>query len=682
MPLGATAMRDWVAQKFEDSAYLHGYTYSGHPVAMAAGVATLKIYNSDNLIERSAKMGDYLFKKKGYHIMTINGYMGQMLSIDLASAQVERELLNLEWAEKYIGGSGLAARYLYRSIDSSTRPKDPENPILFMTGPLCGTRSITSGRHQVVSLSPLTGIFGEADTGGTWGKTLKMAGFDGVIVTGKSLSPVYLWINNGRAEIRPAEHLWGMDTFEVESRLREETNPKADIACIGPAAEKGARIAAIMHHGPHARAAGRCGLGAVMADKKIKALVVHGTNRISVADPDGLKQLVRAHVRQVVDQLGHMRQYGTPSIVQGTEQLGSLPVQNFKYPVRWEQGARALSGTAMTEKSLIKKKYFCDACVIGCGNTVSVKEGRHKTSTAAGPEYETLAFLGASCLVDNLEAVCLANELCNRYGVDTMETGHMVAFAMECYENGLITASECGGVALGWGDADAMLEAVRMIGEGRHIGGILNQGLLRAVEHIGGKAGEFAMHVKGLGLPGHDPRVFNGMACNYATANRGAHHMEGQTHLYESKLALPELGHKPPGSLKVEGKGKLTALSQNIMNVLDSLKSCKFAQNGGWTIGPLTEAYKYVTGRRDTLKDLLLHGERSFNLKRLINIDRGISRKDDTLPKRILSTAKTGEGHPSNLPPLETMLDEYYEARGWSPQGIPSQATKDRLELP
>jgi len=253
---------------------------------------------------------------------------------------------------------------------------------------------------------------------------------------------------------------------------------------------------------------------------------------------------------------------------------------------------------------------------------------------------------------------------------------------MECYENGLIGEADCGGVAMKWGDADAMLEMVRMICEGRHLGAVLNQGLVRAAERIGGGADEYIMHVKGLGLGGHDPRCYNGMALNYATGNRGAHHMEGQTHLYETRLAIPELGHEPPGPFTVKGKGALTAFSQNMMNVLDSLKSCKFAQNGGWTLGPLAEAFRLVTGGSDTAEDLLLHGERSFTLKRLINVDRGISRKDDTLPSRILTQAKTGEGYTPNLPPLERMLDEYYDVRGWSRDGIPLAETLDRLQLP
>ncbi len=610
-----------------------------------------------------------------------DGYKGKILKVDLGTRQIRMEPLNEGWARKYIGGTGLATRYLYEEIDQSTKPGDPHNPLIFMTGPLGATPSITSGRHQVVSLSPLTGIFGESDCGGSWGDQLKKAGFDGIVVTGQSPSPVYLWVKEGRAEVRPADRLWGVDTYDVDPLLKAETDPKATISCIGTAAEKGALIANIMHDGAHARAAGRCGLGAVMAGKKLKAIVVRGTGQVSIANDERLKELVRAHAPVVSDRLKDMRKYGTARMVQASEQIGSMPIQNFKYPHRWEEGAAKISGPAFAEK-VILKPYFCGGCVIGCGKTVQVKDGPFKTIEGGGPEYETINLLGANCLVDNLEAICLANELCNRYGIDTMETGSLVAFAMEAFEVGMITAADTGGLTLTWGSADAMVETVRMIGEGTHIGALLRQGLSRAAKAIGGAAEDLAMQVKGLAMPAHDPRAYNGLACSYATSNRGAHHTSGQTHLYEHRLEVRELSHKPPGRFTVEGKGALAALTQNIMNVLDSLKSCKFAQNGGWTIGPLTEAFRCVTGRSETIEDLMRHGERSFNLKRLINIQRGVSRKDDTLPKRLLTLAKTAQGYTPNLPPLEKMLDEYYQARGWSQDGIPLSETLQRLEIP
>ena len=613
--------------------------------------------------------------------MVQDGYTGKILKVNLSTREIKTELVNNEWARKYIGGVGLATRYLYEEIDPSTKPFDASNPIIFMTGPLCGTKSITSGRHSIVSLSPLTGIYGESDVGGKWGKALKRAGYDGVVITGKSEKPVYLWIKDEGIEIKPASHIWEKDTYELDPEIKKETSTKAVVSAVGTAAVRGALISNIMHEGIHARAAGRCGLGAVMADKKLKAIVVHGTGKVSINDQKALKELVNKLAPIISDRLIGMRKYGTARAVPGSEQIGNLPVKNFMYSERWGDNAENLSGMALSKKEIIKKPYFCDGCIIGCGNTIHVTEGPYKTTIGGGPEYEALALMGASCMVDNVEAICLANELCNRYGIDVIETGSLIAFAMEAFENGLITSVDTGGVVLNWGDPEAMLEVLRMIGEGNHIGELLNKGLLRAAAEIGKESEKYAMHVKGLAIPGHDPRAYNGLACSYATSSRGAHHMSGHTHLYEHRLKIPEIDHEPPGRFIVEGKGRLAALSQNIMNVYDSLKACKFAQSGGWTIGPLTEAFRYVTGRNDTIVDMIVNGERSFNLKRIINVDRGINRTHDTLPKRLLTTPKTAEGFTPNLPPLDVMLDEYYESRGWSLDGIPKKETMEKLQV-
>ncbi|MEW5721747.1 MAG: aldehyde ferredoxin oxidoreductase family protein [Thermodesulfobacteriota bacterium] len=608
------------------------------------------------------------------------GYLGRILAVDLTIGQVGIVPLNQEYARKYIGGTGLATRYLYDLITPLTQPTDPETPLIFMTGPACGTRSITSGRHHLVSLSPLTGIYGESDVGGAWGTELKRAGFDGIIITGKSPHPVYLWIRDGQAEIRPADHVWGLDPYEIDPVLKAETDPKANMAVIGTAAP-GTLIMGVMHDGSDIRAAGRCGLGSVMADKKLKAVVVRGVGKIPVADDQALKQLVKKHVPTVSERLKDMRRYGTPLMVPAAEQIGSMPLQNWKYPSRWQHGAEKLSGPALKEKFIVRP-YFCQGCVIGCGNVGRIESGPYKTVVGAGPEYEALTMLGADCLVDDLEAITFANELCNRYGIDVIETGSLVAFAMEAFENGLLTEADTGGLALKFGDPEAVIECVRMIGEGAHIGAVLNKGYNHVLAVLGAEAADFAVQVKGLAIPAHDPRAYNGLACSYATGNRGAHHTSGQTHLYEHRLKVPELNHEPPGRFEVAGKGALTALTQNIMNVLDSVKSCKFAQNGGWTIGPVTEAFRYITGRPDTLDRMLAHGERSFNLKRLINQDRGISRQDDTLPQRMLTLAKTAEGYTPNLPPLDRMLDEYYQARGWTPDGRLEPEAIERLEIP
>lgn len=613
--------------------------------------------------------------------MTTFGYTGRLIVADLSKGTTKVEPLNMEWARQYIGGTGLATRYLYDEIDASTKPLDAKNPLIFMTGPLCGSRSITSGRHQVVSLSPLTGIFGESDAGGAWGDELKKAGFDGVLVRGKSSKPVYLWVTDDKIELRSAEKTWELDAYEFEPVIRQETHPKAVAACVGSAAAKGALISGIMHDGVEGRAAGRCGLGGIMADKKLQAIVVRGEGKVPIFDDEALKKLVKPHALTAKDRLKDMRKYGTARMIQPAEQHGTSPLQNWKYPDRWIEGAEKISGPAQVEKGIIVKAYFCRKCVIGCGNTIEVKEGPYKTVKGGGPEYETVNLFGGNCLVDSPEAICLANELCNRYGLDTVDAGALVGYAMETFEAGIITESDTGGVALKFGDADAMLECVRMMGENKHIGAVLNKGFNHVVDQF--PASElFAIHVKGLGIPAHDPRGYNGLACSYATSNRGAHHTSGQTHLYEHRLEVPEINHKPAGRFETEGKGALAAYTQNIMNVLDSAKSCKFAQNGGWTIGPITEALKHVTGWEQSIDDLIFNGERCFNLKRLINRDRGYTRKEDRLPKRMLTLPRTAEGHTPNIPPLEKMLDEYYDARGWSQDGIPLQETIDRLELP
>jgi aldehyde:ferredoxin oxidoreductase len=608
------------------------------------------------------------------------GYMGKILRADLSSGSLKEEELNQTWADKYMGGTGLASRYLHQMITPQTQAFDPENTIIFMTGPLAGTRSLTSGRHQVVGISPLSGLIGESDSGGTWGQELKRAGYDGVVITGKAEQPRYLYISHGQAELRDASHLWGLDTYDLDPVIKDETDPKSVVACIGTAAEKGVLVSNVMNDGTEGRAAGRCGFGAVLGDKRLKALVVRGTDQVEQAHPETLKEIIKQYAPLVADHLKDMRKFGTARMVQASEHVGSMPLQNFKYPHRWEAGAERISGPAFAEKVIIKP-YFCASCVIGCGNTVQVKDGPYKTVRGGGPEYETINLFGGNLLNSNLESLCLANELCNRYGIDTIDTGNLVGVAMEAYERGLITQADTGGVALEWGDADAIIECIRMIGEKRHIGELLGRGMKAVAQEFNDAEGEFVIHVKGLSMPAHDPRAYNGLACSYATANRGAHHTAGMTHAYEHRMKVPEIGHEPMGRFVVEGKGKLAALTQNIMNVLDSVKSCKFAQNGGWTIGPVTQAYNAVTGREHSIQDMIRNGERSFNLKRLINVDRGVSRAQDRLPKRLMTLKKEAEGYTPNLPPLDVMLDEYYQARGWSNDGIPLEATIERLEV-
>lgn len=613
--------------------------------------------------------------------MKLKGYTGKILRLDLTHSKVYMEDLNEEWAQQFIGGSGLGAKFLYEMTDERTDPLGPENPLIFMTGPFTGTSVPLSGRHAVVTRSALTGIFGESDVGGTWGANLKRAGFDGIIVTGKSNKPVYFWVHDGKLEIRNASHLWGKDTYEIDPILKGETHEKAVVGTIGQAGENQVPMASIMTDGKDARAAGRCGMGAVMGSKNLKAIVVYGTGTVPVFDPEGIARLPKEYASQINKNAENFRKYGTAGGLSTFEAMGTLPLQNWKFTGRWEASAEKINGFTIAE-TVLTGRYFCDACVLGCGRRVKVEKGPYAGMDGAGPEYETLALLGSNCLIDSLEALCYANELCNRYGLDTISLGGAVGFGMEAYEKGLIDQKDTGGVELRWGNVEALIEMIKMIAQKKGFGEVLGKGVKKASEVIGKNTVEFAMHIKGLELPAHDPRSYNAGAVGFATSSRGACHLAGFTHAFERMMKCPEIGiPEPLDRFQVEGKGILAAKTQNLMGMMDSLKLCKFILFGGITLTCIVDWYRDVTGREMTVEDFMKAGERIFNLKRLYNVRLGISRKDDTLPFRSLTFKRIGKGLTPNLPPLGQMLSEYYDYRGWSEDGIPTPEKLKELGL-
>ncbi|QNB46338.1 aldehyde ferredoxin oxidoreductase [Thermanaerosceptrum fracticalcis] len=608
------------------------------------------------------------------------GYQGKILWIDLSEKTVNKVDLSADDAYKYIGGSGLGAKILFSTTGAETDPLGPENTLIFMTGPFTGTRVPTAGRHAVVTKSPLTGIWAESDIGGTWGTALKKAGIDGLVIVGASNNPVYLWITDSTVEFRNAEHIWGKDTYEIEDIIRSETNHKAAITSIGPAGENLVKFASIMSDGKDGRAAGRSGVGAVMGAKKLKAIAVCGSQNTSVARPEELKKSITKFLPTLVANTKTRKEFGTSGALISSEKLGDLPIKNWREG-SWVEGSERISGQRMAE-TILTGRFYCSSCMIGCGRKVEIKNSAYGNVDGAGPEYETLALLGALCLVDDLEAVAMANELCNRYGMDTISTGGVIAFAMECFEHGLITEEDTGGVSLQWGDAGAVIDMIHQIGQRKKLGKILAEGVKRAAAQIGGVAEEFALHVKGLEPPAHDPRAFNSLAVAYATSNRGACHLQGFTHPYEIAATIPELNYcKPFDRFAVRGKGELTANLQNIMSMCDSLKICKFAVVGGVTLTHMVEWLNLITGWEMTVADFLLTGERLFNLKRLYNVRCGITRKDDTLPPRLLSLKRGSGGAADNLPPLGEMLSEYYLYRGWDELGRPTQSKLEELDL-
>jgi aldehyde:ferredoxin oxidoreductase len=610
----------------------------------------------------------------------MKGYAGRLLHVNLTKQESQVEGLSEHEARMFIGGSGLAAKRLWEMTGNETDPLGSENVLIFMTGPLTGTKVPLSGRHEVAAKSPLTGVYGECDVGGRWGTELKKAGFDGAVITGKSARHTYLWINENGVEFRDARHLWGLDTYEVSPILRAETDEKAIEACIGPAGERLARIASIMHDGRDARAAGRCGLGAVMGSKNLKAIVARGDKEVTVADPKSLSELTKELAPVILKNTRRLADYGTSQVVTPAEELGDLPVRNWKEG-RWQEGAEKLSGVTMA-RTILKSRYFCGACIVGCGRTVAIDHGEYAGVEGAGPEYETMALLGANVLLDDLEAVAKAHELCNRYGLDVLSTGAVIGFALEAAERGILRDAQGRKIDLDWGDGKSIVNMVESIGRRENLGHLLGEGVMRASAEIGEGCEAFALHVKGLEPPGHDPRAYNSLAVGYATGNRGACHLQGFSYAFERSVTMPEIGilevQDRFGTVK---KGELVAKTQDLMSLFDSLKLCKFTLYGGLK---LTHALKYlnaVTGWDIGKAEILKTGERIYNLKRMYNVRCGITRKDDTLPTRLLREKRGEGGAAENLPPFAEALDEYYGYRDWDQNGIPTKTKLLELGL-
>jgi aldehyde:ferredoxin oxidoreductase len=437
-------------------------------------------------------------------------YAGKLLWVDLDSGQWQVTEVAADQVHHYLLGSGLAAKILLDRLQPQLNPLDPANPLLMVNGLLTGTFVPTASRVSVCGRSPLTDIWCESAAGGYWGPELRFAGYDGLVFTGRAEKPVYLWIHDGHIELRPAFSLWGLDTEETAQRVLDETDPRASVACVGPAGENGVHIAGVMFLGNGQRTAGRGGMGALMASKNLKAVAVRGSQRPEYHDRDGLRRRVREDTAWIKENSLAMSEFGTAGGVPATEVFGDLPIKNWLLG-SWKEGADKTSGQTIVA-TMLDKHYRCFACAIACGKEVKITEGPYAGLEGHGPEYETLAAFGALLLNDNLEAIIQADHLCNRYGLDTISTGAVIALAMEAYEKGLLTAEDSGGLELKWGNAEAILQLVEQIARRQGLGDMLADGVRAAAERLGSE--EMAIHVKGLELPMHDPRAFNDMAVN------------------------------------------------------------------------------------------------------------------------------------------------------------------------
>ncbi|KJS23513.1 MAG: hypothetical protein VR72_01480 [Clostridiaceae bacterium BRH_c20a] len=604
------------------------------------------------------------------------GYKGGILHINLSTRRTEKVILSEEILQQFIGGTSLGAYLITKFSNPRVSSLSNENPIIFLTGPFTGTNIPTSGRFAVVSRSPATNIWGESDSGGIFGDKLKRAGYDGLIVTGCSAKPVYIFIDNDIVEIRDAEFLWGKDTYETTEMILEYTPKNTSIACIGPGGENLIPFASIISEGIDGRAAGRCGLGTVMGSKKLKAIAVKGDTEIEISDSHGLRKKIKEVIPPLLDWSTMRKKYGTAGGVVGNAIVGDMPAKNWDMG-NWVEEAHKISGERLASEYLVKS-YHCPHCFIGCGRVVRIPRGKFTGTIAGGPEYETLAGFGSLCLIDDIEVVIEANDACNRLGLDTISTSGVIAFAMEAIEKGLLL-DDSNTPPLIWGNGEAIIYYIYNIVYRNGLGEFLALGVKKMAERLGSSADEFAMHVKGLEFPYHDPRALTSLAVAYATGPRGACHRQC-THILE-RNGIAEIGFpKALDRFSSEDKGRLVAVMQNYSELYNALKLCQFLIPK-INVYDIVEMLNLVTGWEFNLEKFLLVGERSITLKRLINLKYGMKiKEEERLPPRIFKSLTEG-GTEGNVPDFEKMLHDYYSYRGWTIQGNPTEELLDKLNL-
>lgn len=602
----------------------------------------------------------------------MNGWTGKLIRVNLNNKTINVEKLNMEDAKLYIGGRGLGSKYLYDEIDPEIEPLSPENKLIFMTGPMTGTYATCAGRFNVVAKAPLTGTIGAANSGGHFGPELKFAGYDGIIFEGKSDEPVYLHINDDKIELKCAKHLWGKNVIETTDMLLQENEEDAKVSCIGPAGEKLVLFATVMNDKD--RAAGRSGLGAVMGSKNLKAVVVKGTNGIGVANKsDFMKATLDSRDKLLSNPVsgkgGGLATYGTQVLMNILNESHALPTNNWQTS-RFED-ADKISGEHLTENYLVRNKA-CFACPIGCGRVIKIPDGKYK-GIVAGPEYEAGWSFGASSGVNDMNAIDKANHVCNILGMDPITMGATIACAMELYEKGIITKKDLDGKELIFGDAESIIEWTENTGNREGFGDIMALGSYRMAEKYGHP--EYSMSVKKQEMPAYDGRSIQGMALEYATSNRGGCHVRGY-------LTSPEVLGIPikTDPLVTEGKPALLKLFQDLTSMIDSSDICLFTT---FAIGlpEISAMLRSTIGIDMTDEEVLLAGERIWNLERLFNLEAGFTRNDDTLPPRLLNEPVTSGPAKGRVADLDVMLDEYYKLRGWDEYGVPTEEKIEELSI-
>jgi aldehyde:ferredoxin oxidoreductase len=596
--------------------------------------------------------------------------MGTILHVDLTTGKIKKEPLDPQMARDYVGGRGLAVKMLFDRLPDACDPLGPENMLIFINGPLTLSGVLSSGRYMVVTKSPLTGTICSSNSGGYFPAAFKTAGYDALVLSGKSEKPVYLWINDDKVEIRDASDLWGLDTRQTTSSVCKKTHPDARVACIGPAGENLVRYAAIINDAD--RAAARSGVGAVMGSKNLKAIACKGSLGVKIAVPEELlRVLVMANHIKKSDLGFAFKAFGTPLFADVMNAANIMPTKNFQEG--FFEDADRINGAEMIDRTLIRSKS-CYGCPMACGRNTRLPDDSKYQGRGDGPEYETIFSLGSNILVGDLDALTKMNYICNEMGIDTMDAGTTLATIMELYEMGRIPDSEIG-FPLKWGDADNCILMLRMIAHGEGFGKKAGLGGKYLADLYG--APDVFMGSKGQGFAGYHPRGMVGQGLLYATSPEGGNHTTGNT-IQREINGIPE----PMDPLTSEGKAELVIMRQNETAFIEACGVCIFPymlMEEGVKI--LAELYSAVVGKRHTEEEIRIIGERIFNLEREFNRRLGFDRKDDLLPKRLTETPH-GEGiGEGNTVPLEKMLVSYYALRGWDNEGLPTAEKLEELGL-
>ena len=616
------------------------------------------------------------------------GYCGQILHINLTTEELEVEEPDETFYRKYLGGSGMGAYYLLRHTPPGADPLGPENTLSLMVGPITGAPISGQSRVAATAKSPLGGLADESTAGGFWPAELKFAGFDGLVIRGQAERPLYLWVHDGEAELRDAAHLWGKHTADVEDVLRSELEDRRiQILQCGPAAEKGVRFSALINNAN--RANGRGGMGLVMASKNLKAVAVRGGSRPELADPEGMRALAKWGVEHIKQSgVAGMNLFGTPGIVCSQSEVGGLPTRNWSSGVF--EGAEAIDGRRMAE-TIRKERDTCFGCAVRCKQVVEVTDGPFQVdSRYGGPEYETLATMGSYCGVSDLAAIARANQLCNMYGMDTISCGATIAWAMDCFEQGVFTLEDTAGLDLSFGNAEALVQMVERIGKREdYFARVLGEGSTRAAQMLE-RGQDMVAAVKERELPAHMPQVKRGIALLYAVNPGGADHTayehDPSYASYPDRMAqLGLLNPQPPQVLNAE-KVRYVRYTQQLVRSIDSACLCKFVFGASFQLyGPsqIVEAIGAATGWDVSLWELMKVGERQLNLLRAFNAREGIGAEADTMPSKLSVPLQGGasDGAAVAAEEIEAAKKLYYQMAGWDEDGRPTRAKLDDLGL-